>query len=283
MNYLAKVYTEEELNEIWNETHQWGATKDKWENVMKLFSIPSDTVEDFTYSSRYAKWATENWAEATDPHDESIDFGKVTNPLKTTLKWYDVEMDETGSQVEYKSGETEIMGYSEEDVEDRADYDFYAWGGEMDTHDWGDYERYDQEVTSTNFNRMAESDKDEIDEDLENWGYDGEEIGVVDEQMLPDKIDMIKHDIFKVLSSRFEMIRDSRGEISDNEGNKYSIIDTEEDVEDVTLSDLLTPITDFLSVGIQDGTFTSKDIDKAISAVTDWVSLELNKKQPLLN
>ena len=33
---------------------------------------------------------------------------------------------------------------------------FYDWGGEMETHDWGDYESYDTEVTSISFSRMAE-------------------------------------------------------------------------------------------------------------------------------
>ena len=41
---------------------------------------------------------------------------------------------------------------------------------------------------------LDESQKEDVEEDLENWAYDGEEIGVVDEQMLPDKIDMLKHD-----------------------------------------------------------------------------------------
>ena len=97
---------------------------------------------------------------------------------------------------------------------------------------------------------IKEDDDGYIDEDLENWSYDGEDIGVLDEEMVTDKVDMIKHDIFKMMSSRFEVIKDSKGEISDNEGNRYSIIDTEEEVEDVTLSDLLVPITDFLSLGM---------------------------------
>ena len=58
---------------------------------------------------------------------------------------------------------------------------------------------------------------------------------MVDEQIIPDKIDMIKHDIFKVLSSRFDVIKDSEGEVSDDKGNRYSIIDTHEEVENVTL------------------------------------------------
>ena len=77
MNYIAKKYTLEELSEITTESLPWGDMKTKWDNVMKLFSIPTDSVEDFTYSSRYARWAKDNWSEATDPYDESIDFGNV--------------------------------------------------------------------------------------------------------------------------------------------------------------------------------------------------------------
>ena len=469
LNYISKKYTKEDLMTTWEETHQWGEYAKKWDDIMKLFSIPTDQPENLTVSTKYARWAWENWDDAKE---YDMDFGKIPNPIKTTLKWYDVEMDETGSQVEYKSGNAEILGFDEDDVENRAGDDFYGWGGELETHDYGDYESYDQEVTRTEFLRMEESVRDNqkllfnfwkkvgptldpdklklvgfnmdvyedssvvwdnlkeyygdeeltniiqerleglhdiwnyeyivtdfnfdgdeiylnvlvngdaqipmaqeeggvidislwdifkktkhaedgyfldisnyyadiydevrdsvsddikefllkdlpvdadleyldisepgsfedyvkfnkvemvtikedddgyIDEDLENWSYDGEDIGVLDEEMVTDKVDMIKHDIFKMMSSRFEVIKDSKGEISDNEGNRYSIIDTEEEVEDVTLSDLLVPITDFLSLGMEDGTFTSKDVDNAISGVTDWLSLELNKKQPLLN
>ena len=465
LNYISKQYTQQELKSIWEDTSQWGAQVKKWDDIMKLFSIPTDHPENLTISSKYARWAWENWDDAKE---YEMDFGKIPNPIKTTLKWYDVDMEETGSQIEYKSGNTDILGFDEDNVETRAEDDFYGWGGELETHDWGDYESYDQDVIRTDFLRMEESVRDNqkllfnfwkkvgptldpdklklvgfnmdvykdssvvwdnlkeyygdeeltniiqerleglhdswnyeyivtdfnfdgdeiylnvlvngdaqipmaqeeggvidmslwdinekaaeegndggnyyddiydevrdsvsddikefllkdlpvdadleyldisepgsfedyvkfnkvemvtikedddgyIDEDLENWSYDGEDIGVVDEQMIPDKIDMIKHDIFKSLSSRFEVIKDDGGEISDNEGNRYSIIDSEEEIENVGLSDLLTPITDFLSIGLKDGTFESNDIDAVISSVTDWLALELNKKQPLLN
>ena len=280
LNYISKQYKQQELKSIWEDTSHWGAQAKKWDDIMKLFSIDTDHPENLTISSKYARWAWENWDEAKE---YEMDFGKIPNPIKTTLKWYDVDMEETGSQIEYKSGNTDILGFDEDNVETRAEDDFYGWGGELETHDWGDYESYDQDVIRTDFLRVEESKKEEMEEDLENWAYDDEEIGVLDEQTVTDKIDMIKHDIFKMLSSRFEVIKDIKGEISDNEGNRYSIIDTEEEVEDVTLSDLLVPITDFLSLGLEDGTFTPKDVDNAISAVTDWLSLELNKKQPLLN
>ena len=44
MNYIAKQYTQEELDELWHQSHTMGkAIKDKWSRyVMKLFSIPID-------------------------------------------------------------------------------------------------------------------------------------------------------------------------------------------------------------------------------------------------
>ena len=39
------------------------------------------------------------------------------------------------------------------------DDDFYAWGGEMETNDYGDYEQYDSEITNSQFIRMDESKK----------------------------------------------------------------------------------------------------------------------------
>ena len=99
---------------------------------MKLFGIEhTNDVADDTRASKYAKWAYDNWTEEGE-------YGNIENPIKVPLKWYDVERSESGSQIEYKSGETEGLGFDEEDAEIRADYDFYSWGGEMETHDWGD-------------------------------------------------------------------------------------------------------------------------------------------------
>ena len=118
---------------------------------MKLFGMDysSDGPEDNVMASRYAKWAYDNWTEEGD-------YANIEKPIKVPLKWYDIEMDETGSQVEYKSGEAEVMGWDEDDAEERAMDDFYSWGGELETHDWGDYESYETDITSINFSRMAE-------------------------------------------------------------------------------------------------------------------------------
>ena len=94
---------------------------------------------------------------------------------------------------------------------------------------------------------------------------------------------MLKTDIFKFLSNRFTLTTTDYSEIKDNKGNYYRLIDMEEPYEDVTLSHLLNPVVDFVSSGINSGTFEEEDIQKGLEAVTDWVSLEMNQKKELVN
>ena len=120
---LHKNLTKEELYKISEETPQaYGTTDNKFWSVMKLFGIEETYTEQNTRESRYAKWAYDNWTEDGD-------YGSIEEPIKTPLKWYHVDRDESGSQVEYKSGEAEVLGFDEDDAGERADYDFYAWGG----------------------------------------------------------------------------------------------------------------------------------------------------------
>ena len=127
----------------------YGSGKKFWD-VMKLFGInyTRDVVED-TRTTKYAKWALDNWTEDGD-------YGSIETPIKEKLKWFDVDREETGSQVEYKDGSAEVLGFDEDDAGTRADYDFYAWGGEMETNDYGDYEQYDSEITRSDFIRVDE-------------------------------------------------------------------------------------------------------------------------------
>ena len=98
-----------------------------------------------------------------------------------------------------------------------------------------------------------------------------------------DKGDMLKTDIFKFLSNRFTLTPTDHSEIKDMEGNYYRIIDMENPYEPVSMSDLLEPAVEMVSYGIKDGIFSEGDIQKAIEAVTDWLSLSMNQKKPLMN
>ena len=149
---LHKNFDRSELQTLSTDTPEaYGNLDKKFWNVMKLFGIEETNTEQNTRESRYAKWALDNWNEEGDYN--------IENPIKVPLKWYGVERDESGSQVEYKSGNAEVLGFDEDNAGDRADYDFYAWGGEMETNDYGDYESYDSSITNSEFIRMDESIK----------------------------------------------------------------------------------------------------------------------------
>ena len=146
---LHKNLDRSELQKLSTDTPEaYGGLDKKFWDIMKLFGISVGTTEENTRVSRYAKWALDNWNEEGDYN--------IENPIKVPLKWYGVERDESGSQVEYKSGNAEVLGFDSDDAGERADYDFYAWGGEMETNDYGDYESYDSQVTNSDFLRMDE-------------------------------------------------------------------------------------------------------------------------------
>ena len=84
----------------------------------------------------------------------------------------------------------------------------------------------------------------------------------------------------------FKKIKESKlnySEIKDNEGKYYRLIDMEAPYEDVNLSHLLNPVVEFVSSGINSGTFEEEDIEKGLQAVTDWISLAMNQKKDLMN
>jgi len=153
LTQLHKSLTKDELDQLTRETPEnYGlGSGNKFWNVMKLFGIEfaNDSAED-TRTSKYAKWALDNWSEEGD-------YENIEAPIKVPLKWYDIDMSETGSQIEYRTGSSEVLGFDEDDAEERAQYDFYSWGGEMETNDWGDYEAYETTVDGINFSRLDEA------------------------------------------------------------------------------------------------------------------------------
>ena len=150
LKQLHKNLDRNRLQAVVDETPtDYGSGKKFWD-VMKIFGInyTRDVIED-TRTTKYAKWALDNWTEDGD-------YASIERPIKEKLSWYDVDREETGSQVEYKDGSAEVLGFDEDNAAERADYDFYSWGGEMETSDYGDYETHDSEITRTDFNRVDE-------------------------------------------------------------------------------------------------------------------------------
>jgi len=147
---LHKHLTRSDLQKLSNETPaRYGEPGVKFWDIMKLFGINSSNEEKDTRNSKYAKWALDNWTKEGD-------YGNIEDPIKVPLKWYQIDREETGSQVEYKVGSTEVLGFDEDDASERGDYNFWDWGGEMETNDYGDYESYDSEITNSEFLRMDE-------------------------------------------------------------------------------------------------------------------------------
>jgi len=147
---LHKEFTLEDLNKIVVKTittteSYWDAEK-RYMKLMKLYGLMPEPNQYGGYSTsklteltKYAKWTVDNLPEATDPYDESVDFRKVKNPSKPEMYTYEVNASESGSQVVYRSGWTEIKAWDQNDAEEKATEDFYDWGGEMEDDDYGDW------------------------------------------------------------------------------------------------------------------------------------------------
>ena len=157
----------------------------------------------------------------------------------------------------------------------------------------------------------------ELGEDLKNWSYDGNSIGVekeldeycpmgkpnkcklVDYNNLPDMVksetieeqfgkeltmaDAIKRDVMKVLSMRFVLTPTEDSNIKDANGQSYAIVDTENPFEEVTIDMLIEPIINMFNDGISGGELSPEDTNIAISGVTDWLSLAMHQTVDLPN
>ena len=123
INRLVKMFDRDTLRSIWEEDESQLATAvyEKYENLMKLYGERSKTEWSFAKSTRFAKWADDNWDEAErikeielgDDYDDTItydiDFGLVTNPVKEWPHEYEVEATESYWAKEYRYGEPRLF------------------------------------------------------------------------------------------------------------------------------------------------------------------------------
>ena len=138
LKHVHKNFTKENLKQLTDETPQYGGESNKWSKLMKMFGIPTRSMEQLATSTQYAKYALDNWNEEGD---YTMEY-----PKRNMIGWWDVSRDETGSQIEYKSGGTDVLAFNSDDAEERGDNEFHDWNGDMETVDWGDYEAYDSEI-----------------------------------------------------------------------------------------------------------------------------------------
>jgi len=165
LNFLAKNFTIEDLETIINSTDLYpysGNLNKKWRDAMKLFGhkMPEGwgEMEPKADASKYAKWALDNWG-AAQTKDGGMNYATVTTPIKVLPKWYEVDYDETVSQVEYRSGTVDLIAFDEDNAIRKGDREFFDWGGETEVMDYGDSERFDSEVTNAEYVKLAEQIK----------------------------------------------------------------------------------------------------------------------------
>ena len=179
LNVLSQEFTSEEL-EMMGDTDGASlprALGERYKDIMKLFSIPASTMEDWVIASKYARWALDNWGEAADEVDEKRDYAQVKTPVKIYPSYFEVEAEESGWEKIFKHGSVEMPGFSSQDVTDRATSDWYDWGGEMETYDYGDWESDGWEIESTkHLETIKEHKKGEINPKLKK----GDIIRIVD-------------------------------------------------------------------------------------------------------
>jgi len=164
LNYLTKEFTWEELNTISSidETQVIGVLERKWDNTLKLFGqAPKGDDESWIRSTRWAKWAVENWGEACDgPDDVPCDFKQVTNPIKSWPSWFEVNADESYWQKEYRQGTIEIGAYDREDAQERAEISWWDYDPDMDHYDYGDTDDHELEMKDvTHMKALNEHDQ----------------------------------------------------------------------------------------------------------------------------
>ena len=119
------------------------------------------------------------------------------------------------------------------------------------------------------------------DETMRVWDINQKEN--LKEQIMMKKGDMLKSDIITFLTNRFILGSTDYSELKDNKGNYYRIIDMNDPYEHVTLSDLIEPAIEFVASGIKSGDFEEEDMNTALTAITNWVSLAMNQKKELVN
>ena len=148
LKHIYKSFTRLEIQDLTTDTPRGGTLSNRWGALMKMFGIPTNTTESAAASTQYAKYALDNYVEAKN---EGGDYSHIKKPEKNRIGWYDVGVDETGAQVEYKSGEVKILAFDTSDAEEKGASEFYDWDGEMEAYEYGDYDSYDTNIRDVEF------------------------------------------------------------------------------------------------------------------------------------
>ena len=189
LNYLTNQFTLEELQQVATEddTQYSNDIYNKWSNAVKLFGENLKDGDSISYgrSTRFAKWIVDNIQNAGLPGDDNtIDFGRVENPIKAWPSVYRVDGTEDGWEQVYRTGDIDIVAYDKEDAEERAEESWWEYEPDMETTDYGDYDVGDFELGDATHLRLIENKSSRPINEQEEVELDETPFSVVDIKIL---------------------------------------------------------------------------------------------------
>ena len=163
MNRLFRTMDMNDIENVANDNYHdlQGTVWDKYWQTIKMYGMVGDENDEFKHerSQKFARWMVVNVSQASDISDGSVDFSRVTNPVKERMKVYEVEMEESGWERVHRAGSTEIPAWNENEAEEIADQYFYDYNGETEWVDGGDYDVDETDTQTQEFVRVLEQRK----------------------------------------------------------------------------------------------------------------------------
>ena len=172
MNRLAKIFSKDELRQIWKDAQENIQTGiyEKFSNFIKLFGENTYDRDGWAKATRFAKWTDDNWYEAEkikqieldvtpDTTISDLDFGLVTQPVKEWPSLYNIEGHETFWVKEYRYGDGDFAGYDEDDALNKAQQSWFEYDIDMEYGDQGDTDNHDLNVDNAKWLRSLKESR----------------------------------------------------------------------------------------------------------------------------
>jgi hypothetical protein len=172
MNRLAKIFSKDELRQIWKDAQENIQTGiyEKFSNFIKLFGENTYDRDGWAKATRFAKWTDDNWDEAEkikqieldvtpDTTISDLDFGLVTQPVKEWPSLYNIKGHETFWVKEYRYGDGDFAGYDEDDALNKAQQSWFEYDIDMEYGDQGDTDNHDLNVDNAKWLRSLKESR----------------------------------------------------------------------------------------------------------------------------
>ena len=172
MNRLAKMFSKDEVREIWEESEEniQSGIYEKFINLTKLFGEEINTREGWAKATRFAKWTDDNWDEAErakqieldvtpDTTISDLDFGLVAQPIKEWPSLYNIQGKESYWVKEWRYGDGEFAGYGEDDALEKAEASWFEHDIDMEYGDQGDSDDHELNVSEPSWLKSLKEER----------------------------------------------------------------------------------------------------------------------------